>query len=511
MTRASSSLVYALAVAVLLIACKGKDSDKAGKKSGAAPKITAVQSAKAEGAKKSPDKPSPAHEASAKILARRLAVQTQKRVVDAAFFKSLGDATALYLVLVYAPVLKAGDLTPADRRWLDKRLKALVNERIGARLEAAISGFFSADELRAILTGKKSATAKAKMPRWGGALRAAIDPFKLSIRRQLRGEFGRRLPGDDGAKIAMSLERADAFVDSMRDDRVQQLVSGMTVKRLATKGKTLATADLQALKARIAALQPTMRVTVSTEALAYSATRKRADYEQRTIDTAGLEKMHRAAFGKWVEKTVTGLVGELSKAPATKATAKAARARFMLVVEAGFFIKGRGVVATGKVLRGTVTKGDFVEIVGFDKTRKVRVLGLEAAKRILKSAFAGTHVGMLLQGVKKGEIKRGQVLAAPGSMRAYSHFSATIAHRKTAAGGRAKVIGKGYKPMVRFWNAAVSGAELKPTKAPIAPGKSGPASLSLAYRIAMEVGTRFEVREGSQVVAEGVVTKVGHK
>jgi elongation factor Tu len=188
-------------------------------------------------------------------------------------------------------------------------------------------------------------------------------------------------------------------------------------------------------------------------------------------------------------------------------------APFLMPVENVHTIPGRGTVATGRVSRGVVQVGQEVEIVGLldeeDKPRRVVVTGTQAFHRDLTRAEAGQNVGLLLRGVKRDEIVRGQVLAAPASIRPHAAGRAELYVLAAKEGGRATPFGVGYRPQFFFGTtdvtgsiAAIEGSEL------VAPGDRASVAFVLQRRIGVEPGMRFAVREGGKTIGAGVVTAV---
>ena len=181
---------------------------------------------------------------------------------------------------------------------------------------------------------------------------------------------------------------------------------------------------------------------------------------------------------------------------------------FLMSVEDVFSIKGRGTVATGRIERGRVRMGDEIEIVGLADTQKTTVTGVEMFNKTLDSGDAGDNVGCLLRGVKKEEIERGQVLAAPGSITPHTKFEAQVYVLTQEEGGRHTPFFNGYRPQFYFRTTDVTGSlELKGAEMCM-PGDNIEMNVALGKPIAMEQGLRFAVREGGRTVGSGVVTKV---
>ncbi|MFA6031011.1 MAG: elongation factor Tu [Elusimicrobiota bacterium] len=179
---------------------------------------------------------------------------------------------------------------------------------------------------------------------------------------------------------------------------------------------------------------------------------------------------------------------------------------FLMAVEDVFSITGRGTVATGRVELGKVKVGDNVEIVGIKPTQKTVVTGLEMFRKLLDDAQAGDNVGMLLRGIEKNQIERGQVVAAPGSIQPHTKFKAKVYVLTKDEGGRHTPFFKGYRPQFYFRTTDVTGEiELPAGVEMIMPGDNTDFLVKLIMPIAMEKGLRFAVREGGHTVGAGVV------
>ena len=182
---------------------------------------------------------------------------------------------------------------------------------------------------------------------------------------------------------------------------------------------------------------------------------------------------------------------------------------FLMPIEDVFSIKGRGTVATGRVEQGIVKVGEEVEIVGIKKTTKSTVTGVEMFKKNLDQGQAGDNVGILLRGVERDDIERGQVLAKPGSVTPHTEFDAEVYILTKEEGGRHTPFFKGYKPQFYFRTTDVTGeVELPADKEMVMPGDTVTFKVKLLAPIAMEQGLRFAIREGGRTVGAGVVTKI---
>ncbi|MFC1616471.1 elongation factor Tu [Patescibacteria group bacterium] len=182
---------------------------------------------------------------------------------------------------------------------------------------------------------------------------------------------------------------------------------------------------------------------------------------------------------------------------------------FLMPVEDVFSIKGRGTVATGRVEQGVVNINDEIEIVGIKETRKIIVTGVEMFKKTLDRGQAGDNVGILLRGIEREEIERGQVLAAPGSITPHTKFEAKLYILTKEEGGRHTPFFKGYKPQFYIRTTDVTGTiELPADVEMVMPGDNIKMNVNLGSEIALDEGTRFAIREGGRTVGAGVVTKI---
>jgi elongation factor Tu len=182
---------------------------------------------------------------------------------------------------------------------------------------------------------------------------------------------------------------------------------------------------------------------------------------------------------------------------------------FLMPVEDVFSIKGRGTVATGRIEAGVVKINEEVEIVGIRDTRKSVVTGVEMFKKNLDQGQAGDNVGILLRGIEREDIERGQVLAKPGSITPHTEFDAEVYILTKEEGGRHTPFFKGYKPQFYFRTTDVTGeVELPADKEMVMPGDTITFKVKLLAPIAMEQGLRFAIREGGRTVGAGVVTKI---
>src|SRR5713101_6445063 len=182
---------------------------------------------------------------------------------------------------------------------------------------------------------------------------------------------------------------------------------------------------------------------------------------------------------------------------------------FLMPVEDIFSISGRGTVATGRIERGQVKVGEEVEIIGIKATRKSVVTGVEMFKKLLDSGMAGDNVGLLLRGVERKEIERGQVIAKPGSITPHTKFKAEVYVLTKEEGGRHTPFFSGYRPQFYFRTTDVTGvATLNEGVEMVMPGDNSQLTIELIAPIAMEKGLRFAIREGGRTVGAGTVSEV---
>jgi len=182
---------------------------------------------------------------------------------------------------------------------------------------------------------------------------------------------------------------------------------------------------------------------------------------------------------------------------------------FLMPIEDVFSIKGRGTVATGRVEQGVVKINDPVEIVGIRDTKQSVVTGIEAFKKQLDQGQAGDNAGVLLRGIERDDIERGQVLAKPGTVNPHTEFESEVYILTKEEGGRHTPFFKGYKPQFYFRTTDVTGeVELPADKEMVMPGDTLTFKVTLLQPIDMEQGLNFAIREGGRTVGAGVVTKI---
>jgi elongation factor Tu len=182
---------------------------------------------------------------------------------------------------------------------------------------------------------------------------------------------------------------------------------------------------------------------------------------------------------------------------------------FMMAIEDVFSITGRGTVVTGRVDRGVLTKMSEVEIVGISDTRKTTATDLEMFRKLLDEVQAGDNVGVLLRGIDKDEVQRGQVLAKPGSITPHTNFTGQVYVLSKEEGGRHTPFFNGYRPQFYFRTTDVTGSLTLPEGVEmVMPGDNVEITVELGAPIAMEEGLRFAIREGGRTVGAGRVTKI---
>jgi elongation factor Tu len=182
---------------------------------------------------------------------------------------------------------------------------------------------------------------------------------------------------------------------------------------------------------------------------------------------------------------------------------------FLMPVEDVFTITGRGTVLTGKVERGQVKINDEVEIVGIRDTQKTTVTGIEMFRKLLDYAEAGENVGILIRGLKRDEVERGQVVVKPGSIKPHTNFDANVYILSKDEGGRHNPFYSNYRPQFYFRTTDVTGVITLPAGTEmVMPGDTTEMSVELIQPIAMDEGLRFAIREGGRTVGAGTVTKI---
>ena len=182
---------------------------------------------------------------------------------------------------------------------------------------------------------------------------------------------------------------------------------------------------------------------------------------------------------------------------------------FLMPIEDVFGIKGRGTVVTGRVERGSLNQGEEIEIIRFGDVRKTVATGLEMFHKLLDTTEAGDAVGILLRGVDRDEVERGQVVVKPGSMKPYTHAEAEVYILSRDEGGRHTPFFPGYKPQFYIRTSDITGEIVLPEGVEmVMPGDNVKMTINLVTPVAIEEGLRFAIREGGRTVGAGVVTKM---
>ena len=182
---------------------------------------------------------------------------------------------------------------------------------------------------------------------------------------------------------------------------------------------------------------------------------------------------------------------------------------FLMPIEDIFSISGRGTVVTGRVERGTVKVGEEMEIVGFRETQKRVITGVEMFKKLLDQGEAGDNVGLLVRGLEKDAVERGQVVAKPASITPHTRFKGEVYVLKKEEGGRHTPFFKGYRPQFYFRTTDVTGvAQLPEGTEMVMPGDNVQMEVELIAPVAMEKGLRFAIREGSRTIGAGTVSDI---
>ena len=182
---------------------------------------------------------------------------------------------------------------------------------------------------------------------------------------------------------------------------------------------------------------------------------------------------------------------------------------FLMSIEDVLTITGRGTVVTGRVERGTIKLNDAVEIVGLKPTKKSVITGIEMFKKLLDEGRAGDNLGVLLRGIERSEVERGQVVIKPGTVTPHTHFKCQVYISKKEEGGRHTPFAKNYRPQFYFRTTDVTGSiELPEDVKMVMPGDNTEFTVELIAPIALEEGTKFSIREGGRTIGAGTVTKI---
>jgi len=181
---------------------------------------------------------------------------------------------------------------------------------------------------------------------------------------------------------------------------------------------------------------------------------------------------------------------------------------FLMPVEGVYQIAGRGTVVTGRIERGRVKVGEDVDVLGIKDTIRTTVTGVEMFRKFLDQGQAGDNVGALLRSIKRDDVRRGQVLAKPGSVKIGTKFSAEVYVLTKEEGGRHTPFLTNYRPQFFFRTADVTGTVILPEGKMVMPGDNAKVDVELLAPVVMESGLRFAIREGGRTVGAGVVSKV---
>lgn len=229
--------------------------------------------------------------------------------------------------------------------------------------------------------------------------------------------------------------------------------------------------------------------------------------DDATIVHGSALKALEAPEGEWGDKIMELMAALDSEIPEPK---RETDKDFLMPVEDVFSIKGRGTVATGKIEQGIIKVGEAIELVGLhEEARKITVTGVEMFKKLLDQGQAGDNVGLLLRGIDREEIERGQVMAKPGTITPHTEFESEVYVLKKEEGGRHTPFFKGYKPQFFIRTTDVTGEILELNGAEmVMPGDNAKFTVKLGKAIALNEGTKFAIREGGRTVGAGIITKI---
>ncbi len=235
-------------------------------------------------------------------------------------------------------------------------------------------------------------------------------------------------------------------------------------------------------------------------------------YGFKGIDGGDPKIVQGAAFpalngeAKW-EETIGNLVAALDEQ--IPEPERAVDRPFLMAVEDVFSIKGRGTVVTGRIERGVIKTGEEVEIIGFRDARKTTVTGVEMFRKLLDEGRAGDNVGVLLRGIEKNDVERGQILCKPGSVTPHIKFLGEVYVLKKEEGGRHTPFFTNYRPQYNMRTTDVTGTcELPEGTKMVMPGDNITMTISLITPVGIEEQMRFAIREGGRTVGAGIVTKI---
>ncbi|PID70176.1 elongation factor Tu [bacterium DOLZORAL124_38_8] len=231
------------------------------------------------------------------------------------------------------------------------------------------------------------------------------------------------------------------------------------------------------------------------------------DGDNATIVHGSALKALEDPSGEWGDKIMELMAALDSEIPEPK---RETDKPFLMPVEDVFSIKGRGTVATGKIEQGVIKVGEEIELVGLhEEARKLTVTGVEMFKKMLDQGEAGDNVGLLLRGIDRDEIERGQVMAKPGTITPHTEFESEVYVLKKEEGGRHTPFFKGYKPQFFIRTTDVTGEIMELNGAEmVMPGDNAKFTVKLGKAIALNEGTKFAIREGGRTVGAGIVTKI---
>jgi elongation factor Tu len=219
-----------------------------------------------------------------------------------------------------------------------------------------------------------------------------------------------------------------------------------------------------------------------------------------------LEEAKKGSVGEWGEKIVALMAAVDEYIPTPERDTEKA---FLMPVEDVFSISGRGTVVTGRIELGTIKVGEEIEIVGFGDTRKTTVTGVEMFRKEMDQGQAGDNCGILLRGVKKEDVERGQVLCKPGTIKPHTEFKCEVYILSKEEGGRHTPFFSGYRPQFYVRTTDVTGScVLNEGVEMVMPGDNVEMTVTLVAPIALEKGTKFAIREGGRTVGAGVVSEI---
>lgn len=219
-----------------------------------------------------------------------------------------------------------------------------------------------------------------------------------------------------------------------------------------------------------------------------------------------LEEAKAGAIGPWAEKIIALMDAVDSYIPTPERDTEKA---FLMPVEDVFSISGRGTVVTGRIELGTIKVGEEIEIVGFGDTRKTTVTGVEMFRKEMDQGQAGDNCGVLLRGVKKEDVERGQVLCKPGTIKPHTEFKCEVYILSKEEGGRHTPFFSGYRPQFYVRTTDVTGScVLNEGTEMVMPGDNVEMIVTLVAPIALEKGTKFAIREGGRTVGAGVISEI---